>query len=156
MGAERITIDEIQRAPNLLSAIKLEVDRKRTPGRLLCTGSANLLLMRQVSESLAGRAVYLEILPFTWSELERAQVAETRVDRKPGKVHVRRQGVQRICAVARPAQGTRTCRAIRAESCAGGPCEPQMRAARTGAAGGWGRTSRRSGSFPDPWTGGRK
>lgn len=45
MGAERITIDEIQRAPNPL-------------------------LMRQVSESLAGRALYLEILPFTWSELE--------------------------------------------------------------------------------------
>jgi len=71
MGAELITIDEIQRAPSLLSAIKLEVDRKRAPGRFLCTGSANLLLMRQVSESLAGRAVYLEILPFTWSELER-------------------------------------------------------------------------------------
>jgi predicted AAA+ superfamily ATPase len=71
MGAEPITIDEIQRAPKLLSVIKLEVDRKRTPGRFLCTGSANLLLMRQVSESLAGRAVYLEILPFTWSELEK-------------------------------------------------------------------------------------
>jgi predicted AAA+ superfamily ATPase len=70
MGEERITIDEIQRAPNLLSAIKLEVDRKRVPGRFLCTGSANLLLMRHVSESLAGRALYLEILPFTWSELE--------------------------------------------------------------------------------------
>jgi len=71
MGAERITIDEIQRAPDLLLAIKREVDREHAPGRFLCTGSANLLLMRQVSESLAGRAVYLEILPFTWSELER-------------------------------------------------------------------------------------
>jgi predicted AAA+ superfamily ATPase len=74
MGAERITIDEIQRAPNLLSAIKREVDRERTPGRFLCTGSANLLLMRRVSESLAGRAVYLELLPFTWSELEKRQL----------------------------------------------------------------------------------
>jgi predicted AAA+ superfamily ATPase len=72
MGAERITIDEIQRAPKLLSVIKLETDRARRPGRFLCTGSANLLLMRQVSESLAGRAVYLEILPFTWSEQEKA------------------------------------------------------------------------------------
>jgi len=71
MGVELITIDEIQRAPNLLSAIKLEVDWKRTPGRFLCTGSTNLLLMRQVSESPAGRAVYLETLPFTWSEFER-------------------------------------------------------------------------------------
>jgi predicted AAA+ superfamily ATPase len=74
MGTERITIDEIQRAPNLLSSIKREVDRARVPGRFLCTGSANLLLMRQVSESLAGRAVYLEILPFTWSELERVSL----------------------------------------------------------------------------------
>ena len=77
MGAERITIDEIQRAPTLLSAIKPEVDRKRTPGRFQCTGSANLLLMRQVSKPLAGRAVYLEILPFTWSELERVPLGSS-------------------------------------------------------------------------------
>ena len=76
-GAERMTLDEIQRAPQLLSAVKVEVDRDRRPGRFLCTGSANLLLMAQVSESLAGRAVYLDIPPLTWPEIERTPLAAT-------------------------------------------------------------------------------
>lgn len=70
-GSGAVTIDEIQRAPRLLPAIKREVDRRREPGRFLCTGSANLSLMKQVSESLAGRACYVEIPPFTWAEMER-------------------------------------------------------------------------------------
>src|ERR1700690_418532 len=44
--------DEVQRSPDLLLAIKRAVDAKRTPGRFLLTGSANLLLMQRVSESL--------------------------------------------------------------------------------------------------------
>jgi predicted AAA+ superfamily ATPase len=67
-GSEPVTLDEVQRAPELLSAVKRAVDRKRTPGRFLVTGSANLLLMRQVSESLAGRASYLTLWPMTWGE----------------------------------------------------------------------------------------
>lgn len=66
--AERMTLDEVQRSPGLLLGIKREVDRRRTPGRFLLTGSANLLLMRTVSESLAGRAVYLTLWPFTPAE----------------------------------------------------------------------------------------
>ena len=73
IGPQPLTIDEIQRAPQLLLSIKREVDRSRMPGRFLCTGSANLLLMKQVSESLAGRAVYVEIPPFTWAELEQVR-----------------------------------------------------------------------------------
>ncbi len=67
--AGRMTLDEVQRAPGLLHAIKREVDRDRTPGRFLLTGSANLRLMRTVSESLAGRAVYLTLWPLTRGEL---------------------------------------------------------------------------------------
>jgi len=67
--AGRMTLDEGQRAPGLLHAIKREVDRDRTPGRFLLTGSANLRLMRTVSESLAGRAVYLTLWPLTQGEL---------------------------------------------------------------------------------------
>ncbi len=71
-GKEPVTIDEIQRAPSLLLAIKREIDRqtggRRSPGRFLLTGSANLLLMRQVSESLAGRASYLTLWPMTRRE----------------------------------------------------------------------------------------
>jgi len=63
-----VTLDEVQRAPNILLAIKRAVDRNRRKGRFLLTGSANLLLMRRVSESLAGRAIYLTLLPMSVRE----------------------------------------------------------------------------------------
>lgn len=63
-----LTIDEVQRAPELLLAIKQRVDAKRSNGRFLLTGSANLLLTRRVSESLAGRARYLTLWPMTRRE----------------------------------------------------------------------------------------
>lgn len=81
--ASRLTIDEAQRVPDLLLAVKRAVDEDWRQGRLLLTGSANLLLMRRVSESLAGRATYLTLWPMTrreqlglgsagiWSELLR-------------------------------------------------------------------------------------
>lgn len=59
-----LTLDEVQREPNLLMAIKQRVDDGRKPGMFLLTGSANLSLMQSVSESLAGRALYLELPPF--------------------------------------------------------------------------------------------
>lgn len=65
-----LTLDEIQRAPGLLLAIKRAVDADRTPGRFLLTGSANLDLMRGVSETLAGRAFYLTLWPMTRREAE--------------------------------------------------------------------------------------
>ena len=64
----RVTLDEVQRQPALLRAVKRAVDTQRTRGRFLLTGSANLLLMRQVSESLAGRASYLTLWPMTRRE----------------------------------------------------------------------------------------
>jgi len=64
-----VVIDEVQLAPGLLPAIKVEIDRDRRAGRFLLTGSANLLRMRQVTESLAGRSAWLELPPLTWSEL---------------------------------------------------------------------------------------
>ena len=62
-GDEPVTMDEVQRAPELLTAIKRAIDRRRRPGQFLLSGSANLLLMRRVSESLAGRASYLTLWP---------------------------------------------------------------------------------------------
>ena len=67
-GRAPVTLDEVQRAPHLLREIKREIDRGRRPGRFLLTGSANLLLMKQVSESLAGRASYLNLWPMTRRE----------------------------------------------------------------------------------------
>jgi predicted AAA+ superfamily ATPase len=69
-GDGPVTIDEAQRSPELLTVIKRAVDRRRTPGRILLSGSANLALLEGVSESLAGRAVYLTLRPFTRREAE--------------------------------------------------------------------------------------
>lgn len=67
--APHIIIDEVQRSPDLLHAIKRAVDQQRSPGRFILTGSANLLLMRRISETLAGRANYLTLHPLTRREL---------------------------------------------------------------------------------------
>ncbi len=67
-GEQHITLDEVQREPDLLNAVKRAIDRHREPGRFLLTGSANLLLMQRVSESLAGRASYLTLWPMTRRE----------------------------------------------------------------------------------------
>ena len=64
---ERMVIDEVQKAPQLMSAIKLQVDQDRDR-RYFLSGSAHLLLMRAVSETLAGRALYFELMPFTLGE----------------------------------------------------------------------------------------
>ena len=66
--APRLTIDEIQRQPDLLVTIKVVVDRDNHPGQFVLTGSANLLSMKRVSESLAGRARYLTLWPMTRRE----------------------------------------------------------------------------------------
>jgi hypothetical protein len=66
--ADVVTLDEVQRAPRLLLSIKRAVDKDRRRGRFLLTGSANLFLLRTVSESLAGRAAYLTLLPMTERE----------------------------------------------------------------------------------------
>jgi uncharacterized protein len=65
-----MTIDEVQREPDLVIAIKRAVDedRPRRPGRYILTGSANLLLMKRVSETLAGRATYIPLYPLTRGE----------------------------------------------------------------------------------------
>ncbi|MDE2753806.1 MAG: ATP-binding protein [Gemmatimonadota bacterium] len=66
-----VTIDEIQRAPELLPAIKLSVDVDRRPGRFVLTGSANLLLLPTVTESLAGRMETARLMPLSEAEKER-------------------------------------------------------------------------------------
>lgn len=67
-GPDPVTLDEVQREPEFLLAVKRAIDKDRRPGRFLLTGSANLLLMHKVSESLAGRASYLTLWPMTRRE----------------------------------------------------------------------------------------
>jgi len=74
-----VVIDEVQLVPDIFRAIKLEVDRRRTPGRFLLTGSANVLLLPKLSESLAGRMEILNLWPFSVGELR--GVRESFIDR---------------------------------------------------------------------------
>lgn len=66
---DRAVIDEVQRAPELLLAIKKSVDEDRRPGRFLLTGSANLMALPTIADSLAGRMETLTLLPLSQSEL---------------------------------------------------------------------------------------
>ena len=68
-GLDKSTIDEVQRAPDLLRAIKRSVDEDRRAGRFLLTGSANLLTVPQISESLAGRMEMVNLLPLSRAEI---------------------------------------------------------------------------------------
>lgn len=65
-------LDEVQRAPELLRAIKLSVDNDRRPGRFLLTGSADLLTLPTVSDSLAGRMEVITMLPLSQAEIARS------------------------------------------------------------------------------------
>ncbi|MCX8026877.1 MAG: ATP-binding protein [Thermodesulfovibrionales bacterium] len=66
--SSNLVIDEVQRAPEFLYSVKRAIDRDRDR-RIVLSGSAKLLLMKGVSESLAGRAVYLDLMPFSIGEL---------------------------------------------------------------------------------------
>lgn len=68
-----LAIDEVQRVPNLLLAIKAEVDRDQRPGRFLITGSTQLSATRGVADTLAGRIERFELWPFSQSELHGKQ-----------------------------------------------------------------------------------
>ena len=66
-----LMIDEIQRAPELFLAIKAKVDRDQTPGQFLLTGSAQILAVPHLGDSLTGRMEIVELWPFSQRELER-------------------------------------------------------------------------------------
>ncbi|MGD9548423.1 MAG: ATP-binding protein [Candidatus Krumholzibacteriia bacterium] len=66
---ERVILDEIQRIPELFSTIKLAVDRDRRPGRFILTGSANILMIPRVSDSLAGRMEIVRLHPLSRCEI---------------------------------------------------------------------------------------
>ena len=69
MGTDHIILDEAQKVPEILSAVKLSVDRTQRKIRFLLSGSSNILLMKGVSETLAGRAVYFEMSPMSYGEM---------------------------------------------------------------------------------------
>ncbi|MBI3659391.1 ATP-binding protein [Candidatus Acetothermia bacterium] len=90
-GADRIVFDEVQKAPSLMNAIKRAVDTQKKM-RFCLSGSANLLLMQQISESLAGRAVYFTLYPMTYGEAQGQPVSERVSQLLQGKLP--REGTQ--------------------------------------------------------------
>lgn len=66
---ERAVLDEVQRAPELFTSLKAEVDSRREPGRFILTGSANVLLVPKLADSLAGRMEILRLHPLSQTEL---------------------------------------------------------------------------------------
>ena len=67
--ADGAIIDEIQRAPDLMLAIKASIDADRRPGRFIVTGSANILTLRSIQDSMAGRIETLQLLPLSQDEI---------------------------------------------------------------------------------------
>ncbi|MGB5716840.1 MAG: ATP-binding protein [Gammaproteobacteria bacterium] len=66
---EKIILDEIQRIPELFTSIKISIDQNRKPGRFILTGSANVLLLPQLADSLAGRMEIIQLRPLAQCEI---------------------------------------------------------------------------------------
>lgn len=75
-----VIFDEVQRAPELLSYIQQEIDAVNKPGMYLLSGSQNFLMMRSVSQSLAGRAGLATLLPFSLREMKSANLLPSSTD----------------------------------------------------------------------------
>ena len=69
-GTDHIIIDEAQKAPELFPVIKSTVDTTNRKIRFILSGSSNILLMKRISDSLAGRAIYFDMFPMTFSEMD--------------------------------------------------------------------------------------
>jgi predicted AAA+ superfamily ATPase len=78
--SDRVIFDEIQRVPKILSSLQVAVDADRRPGRFAVTGSHNLLLLEQVSQTLAGRTSVRNLLPFSYRELADHTLAPNSLD----------------------------------------------------------------------------
>jgi predicted AAA+ superfamily ATPase len=78
---EALTIDEAHKCPEIFTAIKRAVDKRRAPGRFLLSGSANFTLLKGITETLAGRAVYFEMRPFSRREVSGRTAEPTFLER---------------------------------------------------------------------------
>lgn len=66
---ERVILDEVQRVPELFTSLKAQIDARRKPGRFILTGSANVLLVPKLADSLAGRIAILRLHPLAQAEI---------------------------------------------------------------------------------------
>jgi uncharacterized protein len=72
--------DEVQRVPNVFRQLQGMLDTNTRRGQFILTGSNNFLLQEQISQSLAGRAGYLELLPLSYAELQKAKLATDNIN----------------------------------------------------------------------------
>ncbi len=110
---EPVIIDEVQKIPEIFNSIKYLVDKKRKNGRFILTGSANVLMLPRLSESLAGRMEIISLMPFSQGEL--AQLKENFIDiifsdgkLKTGNPNTERELVKKILIGGYPEANTRT------------------------------------------------
>ena len=87
----RVVLDEVQRAPELMSALKVAIDRNRRPGRFVLTGSTNVLSLPRLADSLAGRMDVVRLHPLSQAELSAQTEAEYR-DTTPSSWIAQRRG----------------------------------------------------------------
>jgi len=92
---EPLIIDEAQRCPELFVAIRRAVDLDRVPGRFILSGSANFLLVKNISESLAGRTVYFYLHPLRRRERQGSTLGPPSLVRCTNRFHNRRPEVCR-------------------------------------------------------------
>ncbi len=95
-GTLNLIIDEVQKAPQLLPAVKRAVDESDRQIRFVLSGSANLMLMQHVSESLAGRAVYFVLHPITPGEVARKAAPTILLELLAGSLPEERQVSQSL------------------------------------------------------------
>ena len=81
LATRPVILDEVQRAPQILLAVKRAVDTRRRAGDFILTVSANLLLMKHVADTLAGRAIYMDLRPFCPTEWQERKEALLPIDR---------------------------------------------------------------------------
>lgn len=70
-NSSQLILDEVQKVPSLFSYLQPLVDKSNKPGQYILSGSQSFLLSENISQTLAGRAAVLELLPFSWTELEK-------------------------------------------------------------------------------------
>ncbi len=81
---ERVILDEVQRIPAIFTALKMEIDRRRVPGRFVLTGSNNVRLTPKIQDSLAGRLEVVRLHPLTQGEIEGGSPAGFSLDWSSG------------------------------------------------------------------------
>jgi len=78
--AKGAILDEVQRVPDVFRQLQGMLDKNTKRGQFILTGSNNFLLQQQISQSLAGRAGYLELLPLSYAELQKAKLATDNIN----------------------------------------------------------------------------